>query len=90
MMSSTRNRLGIGDDTKIRDFNARGIAELMVDWIVYFCETTLTVQKNAKAVVRFILKKPKFLDQHHHHFNDRQLKVILKMFDNALKGLKVE
>lgn len=31
VMSSIKNRLGIGDGTHIRDINARGIAELMVE-----------------------------------------------------------
>ncbi|WBL22734.1 Fic family protein [Zunongwangia sp. HRR-M8] len=60
----------------------------ITDWIVYFCETILTAQKNAKAVIRFILKKAKFLDQHRGNLNDRQLKVILKMFDKGVEGFE--
>jgi len=60
----------------------------ITDWIVYFCKTILTAQKNAKAFIRFILKKAKFLDQHRENLNDRQLKVILKMFEKGVEGFE--
>jgi Fic family protein len=60
----------------------------ITDWIVYFCKTILTAQKNAKAVIRFILMKAKFLDQYRENLNDRQLKVILKMLDKGVESFK--
>ncbi|MDN3595559.1 Fic family protein [Zunongwangia endophytica] len=60
----------------------------ITDWIVYFCETILSAQKSAKAIIRFILMKAKFLDQHRENLNDRQFKVILKMFDRGIDSFE--
>ena len=60
----------------------------ITNWIVYFCSTILLAQKSAKQVIRFILNKAKFLDQHRENLNDRQLKVILKMFDKKIEGFE--
>lgn len=60
----------------------------ITNWIVYFCNTILLAQKNAKQVISFILNKAKFLDQHKENLNDRQLKVILKMFDKGIEGFE--
>lgn len=60
----------------------------ITNWIVYFCNTILSAQKNAKQVIRFILNKAKFLDQHRENLNDRQLKVVLKIFDKGIEGFE--
>ncbi len=58
------------------------------DWILYFSNIILNAQKNAKEIIIFILNKTKFLDKNHSKMNERQKKVILKMFDAGIKTFK--
>lgn len=55
-------------------------------WLIYFVETTLRAQLDAEAQIHFILKKAKFLQRFSGQFNDRQTKVILKMFEAGPDG----
>ncbi|MGS2739983.1 Fic family protein [Sinomicrobium sp. M5D2P17] len=60
----------------------------ITDWIVYFSETILQAQKHAKKIIRFTLDKAKFLDKYKPEFNERQMKVILKMLDRGIEGFE--
>ena len=57
-------------------------------WIFYFSSIILEAQKNAKQVILFTLNKTKFLDKHKGNLNERQLKVILKIFDFGIEGFE--
>ena len=59
------------------------------DWILYFSNIILNAQKNAKEIIIFILNKTKFLDKNHSNMNERQKKVILKMFDAGIKSFNL-
>lgn len=58
----------------------------ITDWIFYFSALILESQKNAKQIVLFTLSKSKFTDQFKDKMNERQTKVVLKMFENGVAG----
>ena len=60
----------------------------ITNWILYFSSIILEAQKNAKQVILFTLNKTKFLDKHKGNLNERQLKVILKIFDFGIDGFE--
>jgi Fic family protein len=60
----------------------------ITDWIFYFSTLILESQKNAKQTVLFTLNKTKFIDQLKNQMNERQRKVVLKMFENGVAGFE--
>lgn len=60
----------------------------ITQWIFYFSSVIVEAQKSAKQIITFILNKTKFLDQHKNILNERQQKVILKMFDFGFEGFE--
>jgi Fic family protein len=60
----------------------------ITDWIFYFSTLILDSQKNAKQIVLFTLSKTKFIDQFKKQMNERQSKVVLKMFENGVSGFE--
>jgi Fic family protein len=57
-------------------------------WIVYFSNTALEAQSRAEESIRFILRKTKYFDHFKEQLNERQMKVIRRMFDAGPKGFK--
>ncbi len=57
-------------------------------WIIYFVNIVLAAQAEAEQLVEFTLRKTVFFDQFREHLNDRQTKVIQRMFDEGLSGFK--
>lgn len=55
-------------------------------WIFYFSNLILESQKDAKQIVLFTLTKSKFIDQFKDIMNERQAKVVLKMFEKGISG----
>lgn len=60
----------------------------ITDWIFYFSTLILDSQKNAKQNVLFTLNKTKFMDAFKGQMNDRQMKAVLKMFENGISGFE--
>ena len=60
----------------------------ITNWISYFIKTLLKAQTEAEAQIEFILKKTRFFDLFNDKLNDRQKKVIGKMFDAGAKGFE--
>jgi Fic family protein len=60
----------------------------ITDWIFYFSALILESQKNAKQTVLFTLNKTKFIDRYKNEMNERQMKAVLKMFENGISGFK--
>ena len=58
----------------------------ITEWIFYFSNLILESQKNAKQIVLFTLNKTRFIDQFKSKMNERQLKAVLKMFENGVSG----
>lgn len=51
------------------------------EWIIYFSGIIIEAQKYAIFTIKNILNQSKFLDENKSEVNERQLKVILKMFN---------
>lgn len=60
----------------------------ITSWVAYFVSVILTSQKEAIALVEFILKKSKFFDRFKNMLNERQLKAIRKMLDAGPEGFE--
>ena len=60
----------------------------ITEWINYFGQVILDAQIDARELIEFTLLKAKFFDRYHNKFNERQLKVIDKMFQNGIAGFE--
>ncbi|WP_289664753.1 Fic family protein [Flavobacterium panacagri] len=60
----------------------------VTDWIFYFSNLILESQKNAKQIVLFTLNKSRFINQFKNQMNERQIKVVLRMFENGTAGFQ--
>jgi Fic family protein len=60
----------------------------ITDWIFYFSSLILESQKNAKQTVLFTLNKSRFIDQFKNEMNERQIKAVLKMFENGVSSFE--
>lgn len=58
------------------------------DWLNYFVKVCLQAQRQARELVEFILKKSRFYDQYKNTLNERQLKVISRVFEEGPEGFK--
>jgi Fic family protein len=63
-------------------------------WLIYFAQTILDALTRAQELVDFIIAKTKFHDRHRGQFNERQEKVIARIFregpDGFIGGLSAE
>lgn len=57
-------------------------------WIQYFCETVLKAQDYTQKVIHFIIEKGKFYQRFSGQLNDRQLKVVDRIFSEGISGFK--
>ena len=60
----------------------------ITEWINYFARVILDAQIDAKELVQFTLLKAKFFDRNREQLNERQLKVINRMFENGVDGFE--
>lgn len=60
----------------------------VTDWLDYFGRTILDAQTNTIKRVDFFVAKAKFYERHRSHLNERQSKVIARMFDEGIDGFK--
>ena len=60
----------------------------ITDWILYFGKVILTAQIEAKQLVEFTVKKVKYFDSFKELLNERQQKVINRMFDAGVEGFQ--
>jgi len=58
----------------------------MTPWITYFVNTILIAQIEAEMQIDFILKKATFFNTFHSKLNERQMKVIKRMFRAGKEG----
>lgn len=57
-------------------------------WIHYFAEIVFTAQSEVELQINFILKKSAFFDKYKQMLNERQLKVVQRMFQAGIKGFE--
>ncbi|AYG62441.1 Fic family protein [Rhizobium jaguaris] len=60
----------------------------ITDWLVYFAETVLEAQQTTLKRVAFYIGKAQFYDRFRGQFNERQEKVIARMFREGPAGFK--
>ncbi len=57
-------------------------------WLEYFAQTVLAAQTETQAMVEFLIGKTRFYDQYARMMNERQAKVIGKLFEAGLDGFE--
>jgi Fic family protein len=60
----------------------------ITDWLRYFSQKIIDSQRHVQQLVGFIIAKAKFFQQHSGKLNQRQQKVILRIFREGLHGFK--
>ncbi|QND64611.1 Fic family protein [Mesorhizobium loti] len=60
----------------------------VTDWLLYFANTILEAQRVTLARVEFSVTKAKFYERYRGQFNERQEKVIARMFREGIDGFK--
>jgi len=58
----------------------------ITDWLVYFGKTILDAQENTLKLIDFIIEKTKFFDHYAKQLNNRQLRVIKRLFEAGYTG----
>ncbi len=58
------------------------------DWLEYFCRTVLEAQDFTQSMIDFLIEKSKFYDRFEGKLNERQAKVIARMFAEGIDGFK--
>ncbi len=71
------------------ELNHASLGELEITrWILYFCQLTLKAQANGKSHLQFVLNKSLFWREKGPFLNDRQKKVLEKMFSKGIDGFE--
>ena len=60
----------------------------ITDWLTYFAETVLSAQDYTQEIVDFLIEKTKLYDKIRGQLNERQEKVIERLFGEGLEGVK--
>ncbi len=58
----------------------------ITSWINYFSNMVLEAQKQAEEEIDFTLRKTKFINRYQDVLNERQIKVVKRMFEEGTKG----
>ena len=57
-------------------------------WLAYFCEMVLNAQKRSQRAVEFLIEKGRFYERYAQAMNDRQEKVVQRMFREGVDGFE--
>ena len=60
----------------------------LTDWLLYFGQTILDAQSRTLAIVEFLITKAKFYDRYQRMMNERQQKVISRLFAASPAGFE--
>jgi Fic family protein len=60
----------------------------ITEWLVYFGQTILDAQQNTLKQIEFLIENTKFFDHFTPQLNERQIKVIKRLFDAGYSGSK--
>lgn len=58
------------------------------DWLKYFADVVIEAQEYSYKYIEFIIKKAKFYDKHHGSLNERQQKVVARIFANGIRDFE--
>jgi len=57
-------------------------------WLSYFGKTIIDAQENTLKQIDFLIEKTKFFDRYRAQLNDRQLRVVKRIFEEGYKGFR--
>ncbi len=60
----------------------------LTDWLVYFGQTILDAQENTLKIIDFLIQKAHYFDRLSNQMNERQIKVIRRVFEEGHNGFK--
>ena len=60
----------------------------ITDWLIYFANTILKAQENTLKRIDYLVEKTKFFDRYLSQLNERQFKVIKRLFEAGFEGFK--
>lgn len=60
----------------------------LTNWLIYFAKTILDAQENTIKIIEFMIKKAKFFERFATMMNDRQTKVVKRIFKEGYRGFK--
>ncbi len=61
---------------------------VITPWLIYFSKTVLESQEYTFKLIDFLINKTKFFTKYKSMINERQEKVLLRIFDEGLNGFK--
>ena len=68
------------------EMNNKGLE--ITNWLVYFAKTILQAQQSSQRLIDFLIEKTHFYDQLRGQLNERQQKVLARMFREGVEGFK--
>src|SRR5690606_18639633 len=60
----------------------------ITDWLLYFGQTILDAQNDTLKLIDFLIEKAKFFDRFNTLMNERQLKVVTRIFNAGHQGFE--
>lgn len=60
----------------------------ITNWLMYFCEMVLKAQDHTQRMIDFLIEKGKYYTRFQNQLNDRQLKVVARIFTEGINGFK--
>lgn len=57
-------------------------------WLIYFCEMVLKAQQHTQSIIDFLIEKGKYYNRFEGMLNERQHKVVARMFQEGVDGFK--
>jgi Fic family protein len=60
----------------------------ITEWIKYFVTAILNAQIQSRSLIDYTLEKTKFFNRYQNELNERQLKVVKRMFEGGIEGFK--
>lgn len=58
----------------------------ITEWLIYFSQVILEAQNNTQVFINFLIQKTKFYDKHKDELNERQAKVVARIFREGPEG----
>uniref|UniRef100_UPI0025F27E6A Fic family protein n=1 Tax=Marivirga sp. TaxID=2018662 RepID=UPI0025F27E6A len=77
------------DSNKKKYYNAlqsNSVGLEITDWLIYFCEMVLEAQDYTQSLIEFLIEKGKYFIRFNNLFNERQQKVVDRIFKEGVNG----
>lgn len=71
-----------------RQLELRNDALDFTDWVLYFGEIALKAQARSQELIECLIAKSRFFQTYTSEMNNRQIKVVKRMFDAGPEGLE--